>query len=371
MKATLLSAGVALGLFAALVGTGGCQSIAGVEERSLDEQSQLCREYCDVITTNCAGDNAQYQTDEQCMRVCSALEPGSKLEPTGNTAACRLERAKNAIREPQNQCRLAGPGGGGGPCGSDCEAWCGLLEVACEAQFRQISGDCVETCENSLVDQGSFDLVRDYFGDTLQCRLVHTMVAFVENPEVHCTHAKFDADALCVGDGEPSCEEMCRHAQGTCRGERAVYESTEQCLAVCELFDQGSPGDTFHPTVACRTYHAVTAAVDDADFHCPHAGPTGDGMCGPDDGDVTGSCQAFCTILEAACGDHDQWEARAACEAACSTDLAGKGAQPTMPGYRVATAESGDNLHCRALHAVRALEDPAQCDAAFGAAPCR
>src|SRR5690606_22949884 len=181
--------------------------------------------------------------------------------------------------------------------------------------------------------------VRAEFGDTPEGRPAHRMVAFVEDPEVHCTDAKSDADAVCVGRGEPSCEEMCRHAQGTCRGERAVYESTEQCLAVCELFDQGSPGDTFHPTVACRTYHAVTAAVDDADFHCPHAGPTGDGMCGPDDGDVTGSCQAFCTILEAACGDHDQWEARAACEAACSTDLAGKGAQPTMPGYRVATAE--------------------------------
>src|SRR5690606_37491571 len=111
MKTASLLSCTALALFDALVGVGGCQSIAGVEERTLDEQAQLCREYCDVVMVNCTEDNAVYQTDEQCMAVCASLEQGSTLEPTGNTAACRLNRAENATREPQNQCRLAGPGG--------------------------------------------------------------------------------------------------------------------------------------------------------------------------------------------------------------------------------------------------------------------
>lgn len=371
-------------LGAGALGFSACQSIVGIEERVLDEQSVLCREYCDTVMANCTGDNAVYTNDTLCMLTCAALDPGGS-EPTGNNVQCRLQRAKAAAsRETPTNCRHAGPGGDGGPCGSDCEAWCGLLEKACPDEFAKITTDCVTSCENLLVDQKSFDLERDYYGgDTIECRLVHTTVAF-EDPTVHCSHAGFIPDAMCVTeDAEPTCETLCRTSLAACPGELAVWESEAQCLTVCALFDLGEPSDTLHPSVSCRIYHAVSAGTEFPEFHCPHAGPTGEGMCGPGDADVSGTCQNYCLILDAACAEHvpdsvkvGDEDLRSFCETRCMTDLANKGAQPVEPGYSLARSESGDTLMCRTRQAIRALEAPAEaadlCEAAFGlAAPCQ
>lgn len=371
-RSSLLLLGTLLGAF---VGSAGCQSIAGIEERTLDEHAVLCREYCDTVMGNCTEDNAVYLNDAHCMGACLALEPGDS-EPTGNTVSCRLQRARAAEREADVECRLAGPGGGGGPCGSDCDAWCALLAKACPDESRRLGEDCAETCATALVDLESFDVERDYGGDTLQCRLVHTVVSLAEDPAVHCAHSGLNPTSMCVpdSDAEPSCDEMCRTTQAACTGANAVYESSEQCLQVCELFELGDASDTAHFSAACRTYHARTAQeTDGAEIHCPHAGPSGEGQCGLDaDAISTANCHNYCLILESACGDDDGWEwaDRDECEVACGSELAGKGAEMSSPGYDVVSAESGDTLHCRVLHAVRALEDEDQCGAAFGGAPC-
>jgi len=44
----------------------------------------------------------------------------------------------------------------------------------------------------------------------------------------------------------------------------------------------GYPGDAAGNTVQCRIYHAGVAGLDittNAGVHCPHAGPTGGGVC--------------------------------------------------------------------------------------------
>lgn len=382
---SLLGLGLAGALLAGALGASGCQSVAGIEERSLDRQTVLCREYCDTVTANCVDGNVLYTNDTQCMGTCLALDPGFS-EPTGNTVSCRLTRARAAKREPDVECGLAGPGGGG-PCGSNCQAWCTLLRAACPTEAAVMGEGCESTCESGLVDLGSFNLERDYGGDTLQCRIVHTVVSF-EDPEFHCGHSGLVPTDMCVAgsDAEPSCEEMCRVTQSTCTGANAVYESTEECLAACGVFDLGTGGDIANFSVGCRTYHAITArATDGAAVHCPHAGPTGEGQCGLDEDAVTtANCHNYCLLLEAGCGEFEEVWTFAdleACEVACGNELAGKGAETTSPGYSLARAESGDTLHCRARQAVKAVaaatepgaaELEALCQAAVGAAtPCQ
>jgi hypothetical protein len=52
------------------------------------------------------------------------------------------------------------------------------------------------------------------------------------------------------------------------------------CLSTCNgaSWSIGTAGATSGNSIACRTYHAGAAAGDPA-THCPHAGPTGGGVC--------------------------------------------------------------------------------------------
>lgn len=357
-----------VGSSGAILSFSGCQSLAGIEERSLDRHAVLCQEYCSTVMSNCTGENAVYNSESQCLDICSVFQPGNPNEPIGNTVACRLNRAQAATLEPAVQCHQAGPGGGGGPCGSDCEAWCTLLETACSTQYQQVAHDCVNLCESALIDRKSFHLERDFHGNTVQCRLVHSMVA-LEDPRAHCPHAAFIPTALCVAE-QPSCEDLCHTTQGLCQGELAVWEDEAQCRATCALFELGANNDDAGPSVGCRVYHAHTAAVDHAlaALHCSHAGPTGEGVCVAQSGD---NCENYCLILEAACSAHDDWAGREQCVASCGVELADKGASARNPGYAVTRALRGDTLYCRVRHAILALEDAAECAAAFGGGACQ
>ncbi len=362
-------------LGATALGAFGCQSVAGIEERKFDSTSAdaptaQCLEYCDTVEANCTGDRKVYKTRQICLDVCANLDPGDS-EGGGNTVACRLAEAQTAAREPDS-CASAGPGGNG-RCGSDCEAWCGLLETSCPDDFAALDGDCLGRCAG-LSDTSEFDAETFYTGDTLQCRLIHVGAALTV-PEAHCSHAAFIATQQCIPGPteEPTCEKLCQVTQAVCTDDLAQWESEEQCLAACAVLDLGEAADISENSVGCRIYHAITAggsAPGAATTHCQHAGPTGDGHCGHlEDGD--GTCQSYCTLLEGACADDPGYPFanRDACEAACETDLADKGAADDSK-YSVTDAESGDTLQCRTLHAARAFGDATQCAAALGGAPC-
>ena len=55
----------------------GCQSIAGIEERTLGP----CGEFCDTVMANCTGENQVYDTRDKCMALCEILPPGDTVEP--------------------------------------------------------------------------------------------------------------------------------------------------------------------------------------------------------------------------------------------------------------------------------------------------
>jgi hypothetical protein len=169
----------------------------------------------------------------------------------------------------------------------------------------------------------------------------------------------------------PECEEYCALVDVACTGDLAQYETTEQCMNVCEALDQGLIKHTVENTVGCRRYHTFNSmAVPGA--HCFHAGPLGDGHCGVDDEEYLGNCDSYCQLLDAACTDEFEgaFENHDACMADCASQptdfLAAKDLEYTVTAGKV----EDDTLHCRTLHLVRAFEDPSECDAAMGGDPC-
>ncbi len=365
--------GAALIALIALVTAGGCQSIAGIEERELGP----CGEFCDTVMANCTGENLVYETRAKCMGVCQLLPIGDSNEPQGtDTVACRFREARLAntsvVEDIPRHCRSAGPEGL--DCGGTCESYCFLYEKACSEVQCGSHETCVQKCE-ALLDKPTFSLVGDYEGDTLQCRLVHLSNATIQ-PDPHCGHAQMVGPTLhCYWNSgetdipgqpdEPSCEDYCRVNGVACTGTSAVYESPEQCMALCEHFDPGDFSDTLQNTRGCRIYHSYNGLCAPA-THCPHAGPPGDGHCGDED---TGNCDSYCHLAADICPKEfdDSFTDEADCLASCANVNGAK----KDSGYTIAEAKKGgDNLACRFLALSRAALDDAECDAAFGGDPC-
>lgn len=368
---------VLLGALVALA-LGACQAVAGLEDRKLDPDratpnmnSAACQSYCDTVMEVCTDENALYTTRELCLGVCAQLEPGDPLEPSGNTIACRMQQAKSAVREPADHCRFMGPGGGG-ECGTDCEAYCELFPKACPDDVEYTTAaSCLKAC-GGLTDQERFDITADYTGDSIECRLVHLSSATVK-PEEHCSHAPLPPSGpRCTGDPEaaPTCPEYCKIQLAACDGELKQYETEAQCLGACAAFAPGNNADQTDNTVGCRRYHAFSATLAPAQ-HCSHSGPTGDGHCG-DTSKVTtghtGNCDSYCTLLAEACPTEFASEMVDAeqCMAQC---VQLPEAAPDSK-YSLANAAKSTGLSCRVLHTVRAFADETACAAAIGAAPC-
>lgn len=136
----------------------------------------------------------------------------------------------------------------------------------------------------------------------------------------------------------------CDTIQTSCKGFNQQYTSVAQCLAVCDLMDAGAPGSVGGDSVACRSYHATVAAGDPG-LHCPHAGPSGDGVCG----DV---CDGYCRMALAFCPSvyFDQ--------STCKTDCVQHGSSTR---YNT-TEQSGPTAACLVYWAADAALDSNSCN---------
>ncbi len=79
------------------------------------------------------------------------------------------------------------------------------------------------------------------------------------------------------------CAGYCSIVMANCSGTNAQYADAADCMAQCTdlAFPAGTPGATDGNSIACRIYHAgVAGGAGMATAHCPHAGPTGGGVCG-------------------------------------------------------------------------------------------
>jgi hypothetical protein len=142
-----------------------------------------------------------------------------------------------------------------------------------------------------------------------------------------------------------TCQAYCDDIVNNCTGDNTQYTSEAQCLAVCEAFEPGDVGAQSGNSLECRAYHAG-AALGDADTHCSHAGPGGNGPCGS-------NCEGFCTLVLHACtGDDLAYASLDDCLDAC------EGFDDTEP-YDSGDV-GGDTLACRLYHATVATGDPVQ-----------
>jgi hypothetical protein len=354
----------------------GCETIAGIEDRTLvvDEQAELCVEYCDMVMAGCEGEHAVYYTHDACLAVCGTMDLGDMDEPgMTDTLACRLFHANFVDSDPV-ECVVAGPSGGD-VCGDECEAYCKFFERVCTEQGSINPPGCVEKCRG-LRTARAFDVEAQGTGDTLECRIIHTCNA-TQNAVTHCPHATLIPPAAggpCSDKVPPTCDDFCKLTTVACQDEYAVFDSEAQCKLACAVFEPGDSTSTganadgvTENTIGCRKYHAYVSLAT-PDFHCPHAGPTGFGHCGGD----AAICESYCMLASAACSAEfaTAFGDTASCEAQCATMPGATEAEVLDSPYRVAEVGSGDNVQCRVLHAVRALENGLNCAAAFGGSPC-
>jgi len=369
-----------VGAVATLLWMGGCASLVGIEDLTYDAApppppppSKACVEYCDTVANGCKGVHELYSSNDACLGTCAKLDPD--VEPVGNNVGCRKKEAQFAIssEEPQAHCQAAGPGGAPS-CGNICDSWCTLLEKTCPKQYRDIS-NCPRACA-ALKDRGTYDSKIDYEGDTIQCRIQHVANAngSATAPATHCDHAALVSNLHCLAPQNmaPDCAEFCRFNIAGCTGDLAVYESTQQCMAVCAALPPGTNGDRDENTMGCRHWHIFNSIRIDAAAHCAHTGPGGDGHCGLDTTGKTGNCESYCILAEKACGAGfaAKYASQTACQLDCSTQPDTFGAKIDSK-YRLAAAVSGNTLQCRLLHASRALTDDTACPSALGQGACQ
>jgi hypothetical protein len=400
MSRTLRISALTLLLGSAAFALGACQAIAGIEDRTYvppkndgdagdagadsgPPASPQCIEYCNKAKNVCQtlppGATEPvgnlYLTDEACLKTCEHFPPDGAAT---NSLQCRLDQLGLAVTvmEPGDEyCAGAGPGGNGA-CGTNCENYCYLFSLACADEFQKYGeGDdgqavCVKKCAG-LEDTGSYDASQsgNYFGDTIQCRLVHTTSSFLDKN--HCAHAELKSTEKCVDDAKsvPDCKKFCHLELAECTGAGfPMYENDAQCEAVCGALDLGHVGDQAQNTVGCRMYHSYNSLLDPA-THCTHTGPGGDGHCvnskDPDDG----NCESYCRLLEAGCPG--EFANNFADAAECHSECLKIDRATANSGY--STTAKGNNLQCRLLHISRALVNgkPADCAAAVGALPCK
>ncbi len=157
------------------------------------------------------------------------------------------------------------------------------------------------------------------------------------------------------GQAAASCDEYCASIMASCTDELAQYRDLATCLASCALFPAGEPGADSGDSLACRVTHAALA-VDEADPHCRHAGPSGGGVCGA-------PCDAYCDLMQGVCELYSD-------DAECMETCAGfpeVGMYSSAPGHG-----RGDSVECRILHATLATEDTVHCGTAGpDSTPCQ
>lgn len=152
-----------------------------------------CQHYCDLVLKNCTGPNAEYLIADDCTKMCPVFDLGAIGTTMTDTLGCRLTHAIAAAAQPDKECRLAGPLGGGG-CGDPCESFCSLDLAYCGMMNRPVAyeggtPDCMNACAGYpyLSDAGDTTLTS---GNTLNCRLYHLESAYVSDMAsfTHCPH---------------------------------------------------------------------------------------------------------------------------------------------------------------------------------------
>lgn len=147
-------------------------------------------------------------------------------------------------------------------------------------------------------------------------------------------------------DDAETCEDYCNVYMFNC-GALSEYDDLAGCLQQCSQWPPGVEDDESGDSRSCREYHASVAVLDAA-VHCPHAGPSGAGVCA--DAGAPG-CADYCERYFLSCAAFPVYADQAACVEQCSR---------WYPGTKDDT--TSDTVGCRTYHATAAAEDaPTHC----------
>ena len=119
----------------------------------------------------------------------------------------------------------------------------------------------------------------------------------------------------------PTCDAYCDVVMANCTGENVQYGSRDECIDYCENvagWEPGEAGAVDGNSIGCRIYHGGDPASTDPATHCPHAGPSGGGVCGS-------WCDNYCELMGNNCSDvyADDAECQTACGGFNDTGNAG------------------------------------------------
>lgn len=166
----------------------------------VNDPDPTCENYCDVITTNCTGDNAQYGSREECISYCEGVggwDTGAAGDDSGNSIACRIYHGNApAAADPAMHCNHAGPSGGN-VCGSWCDVYCNLGFEHCAGPNKLYDDEAA--CQTACADISADGSPGDIEYDTVQCRIYHLGAPAASMPDAHCSHGAEVASDFCVG----------------------------------------------------------------------------------------------------------------------------------------------------------------------------
>ncbi len=151
-----------------------------------------CANYCRVVSTACAGSNAQYEdaapSTKQCLATCAAFEGGFNSDTMTNTVGCRTYHAYNSLLDPATHCSHAGPTGDG-HCGvadatgnSLCTSYCRVVALACATSLpaELQNGGCEAQCAalSDAARDSHYTVSKGLVsGNTFSCRMLHAVRA--------------------------------------------------------------------------------------------------------------------------------------------------------------------------------------------------
>jgi hypothetical protein len=124
--------------------------------------ASLCETYCQTITTNCTGANAQYEDMADCMSYCDGASwpDGEVGAQEGNSLGCRIYHGgAPAMSQPALHCSHAGPTGDG---------VCGAVDFRTDAAntYTRVDGMGMPAVATALVPSASKDAYNDASPDS-------------------------------------------------------------------------------------------------------------------------------------------------------------------------------------------------------------
>jgi len=132
---------------------------------------------------------------------------------------------------------------------------------------------CLTYCKQ--FPPGTWD---DMTGNTLGCRVYHTLAAKLTGDKTHCKHGGITGEDVCG----TWCDVYCQLSETYCLGNNQLYKSNSECMTACSQFSANSTsGVQEGNSVQCRIYHLGLAGQSSAlaNTHCNYASSFGGFKC--------------------------------------------------------------------------------------------